>query len=229
MASRALFSVISASAPARAQEFPGDDDWIQARCGALGEPLADAAGDAGADGASDVVGDATAAAGFLARAGERAAFRVRLDANPAPGGMLEPLVWAVAIERNEDPSTYELLALVDGASGEVRLLSNAPATPDDRSDIAETSLGGPWPASSHARVVTAESASGGDADWFLDFLVPLDALIEGGVAPTTTVRVWFGASDGDANLGADVACGDATSTLAAAASRPTTVDPAGDP
>lgn len=229
MRARSLASVAAAGIAglAGAQTFPADGDWIPAYCPEASiPPMNDAEGDA--DGALDVVGTEDDPAAFLARSGDDAAFRVRLDADPAPAGDFADVFFAFAIDTDGTPTTYELMVVLDGAGTELWLYRNDTPVDDDASDVAETAVAGPYDAATRARVVAAGTSEGGDADWFLDLLVPLTAFADQGVGPATPVRVWVGGSDADASLADEVACADGASSLIGAVSPPTTIDPAGD-
>lgn len=221
-----LVGLIAASS-VFAQEFPADDAWVVAYCpGVTHPPLYDFIGDA--EGALDVVGSETTPAGFFARAGEFAAFRMRLNANPAPGGVFSTAAWGVALDTDGDARTVELLVWLDGATSQSWLYRNDTPLDDDPTDVAETAVAGPFSAETHARVMAADSDMGGDADYFLDLVVPVSALEGELVYASTAFRAWFGSSSGTTSLEADLTCGDASASLEPSASLPMTWDPTGD-
>lgn len=197
------------SAPAFAQEFPADADWVVLECGDV--PSFDPVGDdPGATNERDVVGDSEDPAAYLFGNDDHLFFRIRVEADPSQGQGFKPFGWGVELDTDEDTTTYELLAEVDGGGGEVVLRRNTTAqNANDPSDPAEE-LVASWPVDSHARTLEAAddfaSSFAGDEDFFVDFAVDRDVLEQEGVTDETALVLLIGTSSNAQALDADIAC-----------------------
>jgi len=204
--------VLAAGAPARGQTFPAEAGWAPLRCGThvMIDPYRD---QSGATDERDIVGDLGAAAGYSASAGTFLFLRLRLDQDPAPNGKLRPFAWGFEISTDGDPTTYEVLLMVNGSDGEVEIYENTATTrPDDPQDPADQPPVASYPFASHGRSGVADgSGFGGDADYFLDMALPWSALNPLGLTPATPVTIWAGSSSSANALdgpGGDLACHD---------------------
>lgn len=214
--------------------FPPDADWIPFHCGAA--PMTDPQGDDAMFLLDlDVVGDAQDPAGLRVADPNYLYLRIRLDADPAPGGTLGSAAWGYEFDLDNDPATYELLLIVDGITAggpTVAMYANTATTmPDSPADPATTPPLATYPFATNARSIAAPGATlGGTPDFFLDFAVPWTDLVANGVDHTTRVHVWAGSSNMANDLDGDIACHDGTTgapTLDGTASMPEPADPAG--
>lgn len=220
---------------AAAQAFPPDDEWAPLYCGAA--PMRDGVQDeSGAVDDRDLVGDPSDPAGMHASDTQFLFLRLRLDKDPAPGGMLAPFAWGMQIDLDGDVSTYELLLLVDGTgggSGAVRLYRNTmTTTPNDSADPADMPQVAMFALPFHARSRVAPGSSfAGDPDFFLEFAVPWAQLEPLGLGHDTLIFVWAASSSTTARLDGDFACHDGATgepALDDVASDQTVGDPAVD-
>jgi hypothetical protein len=214
---------------ASAQNFPADEAYAVLACGdeAMTDDYRD---EAGAIDERDIVGDSTHAAGYRAADDQFLYLRLRLDQDAAPEGALNPFVWGVEIDVNGDVSDYEILAVVDGVSGNVLLFRNTATTsPNDPTDPADTPAVATYPFSSHGQSsIAAGTGFGDDDDYFLSFALPWSELKPLGLDPDTPVVVWAASSSNANSLNGDFACHDGGSgepTLSGIASDPTVLDP----
>jgi hypothetical protein len=214
---------------ASAQRFPADKEYAVLPCGDLA--MTDRYRDEpGAIDERDLVGDSTHGAGYRAADDEFLYLRLRLDRDAAPGGTLKPFAWGVAIDVNGDPTSYEILGMVDGVSGNVLLFRNTATTsPNDPSDPADTPAVASYPFSSHGRSSTAAGTYfGDDTDYFLSFALPWSELKQLGLDRNTPVMVWAASSSNASSLDGDFACHDGASgqpRLSEIASDRTVLDP----
>ena len=210
--------------------FPPDADWIPFHCGAA--PMTDPQGDDAAFLLDlDVVGDAADPAGLHAADANFLYLRIRLDANPAPANALGSAAWGYEFDLDNDPSTYELLIIVDGITpggGTVAMYANTTTTiPNSPTDPATTPALATYPFAMNARSITAPGSSfGGTPDFFLDFAVPWTDLMAHGLDHATAVRVWAGSSSATDNLNGDIACHDDTTGAATLDGTASTAEPA---
>jgi len=207
----AASSVYAAPPPV---SFPLDANWVPFHCGTA--PMTDPQGDDAMFPLDlDLVGDGQDPAGLRAGDPNYLYLRIRLDADPAPGGTLGSGAWGYEFDLDNNPATYELLAIVDGitAGGPmVVLYANTQTTmPDSPADPATTPPIAMYPFAMNARSVPATGAMlGGTPDFFLDFAVPWTDLAAHGLDHTTNVRVWAGSSNMANDLDGDIACHDGT-------------------
>jgi hypothetical protein len=176
----------------------------------------------------DLVGDPSAAAGYHAADADYLYLRLRVDGDPAPGGALSPFGWGIELDTDGDTSTYEVLIMASGLSGQVILYRNSATTlannPNDPADLPPVAAYGFQ--TNGLSVVAPGSAYGGNGDYFVEMAVPWSDLALVGVFPTTRVRVWAGSSTTDDSLDGDLAChGAGAATLSGLASDPTVPDP----
>jgi hypothetical protein len=157
----------------------------------------------------DLVGSFLSPAGFRAVDDQFLYFRLRLDGNPMQGNRLTQFAWGVELSTDGDPTNYEILIGVDGASETVRLYSNTTTTvPDSPADPADQ-LVMMYPFAANGRLVDAgASLNGGGNDTFLDWAVPWSDLAGLGLARGTLVHLWAASSTNPDRLNGDFACHD---------------------
>ena len=157
----------------------------------------------------DLVGNVLAPAGFRAVDDEFLYFRLRLDGSPMQGNGLTQFAWGVELSTDGDPTDYEILIGVDGASATVRLYSNTTTTvPDSPADPADQLLVS-YPFAQNGRLVDAgPSLNGGGNDTFLDWAVPWSDLAGLGLDRGTLVHLWAASSTNPDRLNGDFACHD---------------------
>jgi hypothetical protein len=218
-----------------ASAFPPDSEYVPFTCDRT--PMADRPQDtAGADGADDVVGDSGNPAGLRASDDQNLYLRLRLEADPAPGGAIVATAWGFAFDLDGDLTNYEVLVSVDGIGGAGNVLvydnstvtvANSPTDPADSPATATFTFG------ANARSVVAGGTRFlGTDDFFLDFQVPWSTLQPLGLDRPTIVSVWAGSSTLPDRLDLDLACHDGAGgapTLDGSTSDDTTGDPAQDP
>lgn len=218
---------------ARAQVvFPADTAFSPLRCG--NAVMTDEFGDDSAfllD--RDVVGSPTSPAALRASDATNLYLRIRVDQDPAPGGVLQPFSWGMELDLDDDLADYELLILVDAITdpaGAVAVYRNTTTTmPNSANDPADLPAAQTYPFAMNARTVVAGSQFGANDDFFIDFAVPWSALIPLGLDRDTPTRVWVASSASANSLNGDFACHVAGAggapTLPGTASDPTTGDP----
>lgn len=229
-----MLAVVALPAAARAQEFPADAAYVPLYCG--DGPMYDGYQDeSGALDERDIVGDDDAPAVLRAADDAYLYLRLRLDADPAPGGALRPFAWGMAIDLDGDTTTYELLMVVDGvgdAGGDVALYRNTTTTlANDPGDPADEPPVAIYDFATHGRSAPAGSSYGDTPDRFLDFAVPWDDLVALGFDRDTPTYVWAASSSTATSLNGDFACHDGASgepSLDEIASDGTVADPAVD-
>jgi hypothetical protein len=211
-------AIVAAPNVAKAVTFPADAAWIPLTRG--GMPYFDVLGDGVNE--RDVVGDATHPSAYVYQDTTNFYFRLRLDKTPLKGdGTFSPFGWGCAIDTDKNTSTMEFIAMVngitnmgpDGNPDQVEYDYNPTPVADSSSDIAEVTVAtfataGP---SGYARAVLADSMLGGDADYFIDFAIPLSTMRSPpvttpptpGIATTTTLSFACGSSNNAQRLNAD--------------------------
>lgn len=229
-------AIVLAGAPAGAATFPSDASYVPLRCG--GGVMTDPLGDAPpALGERDLVGDGNAPAGLRASDAQFLYLRIRVDQDPAPGGVVRPFAWGMAFDLDGNRATYELLITVDGiasSSGTVSVFKNSATTlADDPADPADLPAVATMSFASAARTTGAGTTNGGNPDFFVDIAVPWTTLAPLGLDRGTPTYVWAGSSSVANALDGDIACHDGRTggkaRLGATSSDPTTGDPARDP
>jgi hypothetical protein len=229
-------SAVVAPAAHAAITFPPDDSYIPLRCGqaVMTDPLGD---QAPALDERDVVGDGTAPAGLRAGDAQYLYLRIRLDRDPAPGGVVRPYAWGMEFDLDGDRTTYELLITADGIAspdGTVSVFSNDTTTlANELADPADAPAAMTSAFADAARTVGAGTTNGGNADFFVDIAVPWTVLAPLGLDRGTRTYVWVGSSSVANALDGDIAChdgrGGGAARLDGTASDPTTGDPTRDP
>ncbi len=206
VAALVLTHVVSASA----QQFPGDDaygPWPCPDTGVMTDPFHD---ESGATFERDLVGDTAAPTGLRATDPDFLYVRLRVDEDPAPGGIPRPWAWGLLIDTNNDPSIYEVMLAADGGGGgTVSIYLNTSGTPGDARDPPDFPSVSVHPWNERARAVAAPGSSyGGTPDYFVDFAFSWSELAGVGIGPATPVRVWAATSSGSATTGmtGDFAC-----------------------
>jgi len=216
--------------------FPPDSDYVPFTCDRT--PMGDRPADtAGAVASEDVVGDSGNPAGLRASDDQNLYLRLRVEGDPAPGGVLGASAWGFAFDLDGDLTNYEVLVMIDntaGAGGNVLVYRNTTITvansPDDPADSPAAAS---FTFAANARTVVAGgSRFQGTDDFFIDFQVPWSSLVPLGLDKPTPVSVWAGSSTVPDALDLDLACHDdatGTATLDGSSSDDTTGDPAQDP
>jgi len=227
-----MFGGVASAAPVT---FPVDSQYKPLFCG--GGPMYDGYRDQpGFLDEDDVVGTALLPAALRASDATYLYVRIRLDADPAPSQTPKPSSWGVELDLDGDPTTYELLMLVDGIAGnnKVELFTNHTVTlANDPNDPADQPPVATYTFANNARTIVAPmSNTGANPDYFLDFALPWTDLIAAGLNHDTATRLWVASSSSADSLNGDFACNDGAGGavhLNAADSDPTTGDPANDP
>lgn len=193
-------------ASARGQTFPATFAPLYCQRGVMIDGYRD---QSGAIDDRDIVGTVDRPAGFRAVDPQFLYFRMRLDASATQGNGLTRFAWGFELSTDGDPTDYEILISVDGASGTVRLYSNTATTvPDSPTDPADQLIM-TYPFAQNGRVVDAgPSIFGGGNDSFIDMAVPWTDLATLGLAPTSIVTIWAATSTNPDRLNGDFACHD---------------------
>jgi hypothetical protein len=157
----------------------------------------------------DLVGTVAHPAGFHAVDGQFLYLRLRLDASPMQGNGLSPFAWGFELSTDGDPTNYEILISVDGASGTVRLYRNSVTTNPDSPEDPADELVMSYPFAQNARLLDAgASLFGGGSDTFVELAVPWSDLQMVGLTPGSLVTVWAASSTNPDRLNGDFACHD---------------------
>jgi len=214
--------------PAAAQPFPPESAWQPFYCGdrVMRDALED---EPGAVDERDLVGDDDEPAGLRAADQDYFYLRLRLDADPQAGAALRPFAWGMAFDLDLDRTSYELLIMADGVTGQVNLFENSVVTlVDDPTDPADEPPIATYPYADAGRSAAATSDFGGDEDRVLDLAVPWQDLEPLGLVPETELRAWAASSSSSNRLDGDFAChdgGSGTPRLGDIASDRTAADP----
>jgi uncharacterized protein (TIGR03382 family) len=201
-----LFSLIARAAPA----VPPDDEYVAWRCGdgsVMDDPQAD---DAAFLGDLDIVGADIAPAALRAVDDTFLYLRIRLDDDPAPGGVPNAGgVWGFEFDLDGNPTDYELLIVADATTAnpivavytnDTVTIPNSPADPADRPPAAM------YPFDAAAGSLATSTTTGGTPDYFLDIVVPWEDLEPLGLHPDSVVSVWVASSSVSDALNGDFAC-----------------------
>ena len=222
-----LARVASAAPP-----VPPDDAYVPWRCGD-GSIASDAQGDDPPDflGDLDLVGETTATAASRASDDTYLYLRIRLDEDPAPGGVPNPGgAWGVEFDLDGNLRDYELLIMADARpaqpvvavyTNDTVTQANSPADPADAPAVKTYAF------AAAAGSKATSTTYGGTPDYFLDIVVPWADLEPLGLHPNTLTRVWVASSSQSDALDGDFMChrpGDGTFTLDGDASRGGTGD-----
>ena len=223
------------SSAASAATFPADSAFVPLHCG--GNVMTDGFADDPAflkD--RDLVGDGNAPTGLRAADAQFLYLRIRLDADPAPGGSVHAFSWGMEFDLDGDRTTYELLILAEGiagAAGSVSVFTNHTTTlANDPNDPADLPAAATFTFAANARSISTSTTNGGTPDFFIDLAIPWTALTPLGLDRDTRIHVWAGSSSTANSLDGDLAChggGGGAPQLDGTASDPTTGDPARDP
>jgi hypothetical protein len=202
-----LVSVSAAAAPA----VPPDDAYVPWLCGdrqSMWDPQAD---DASFLGDLDIVGTpGVAPAALRASDDDNLYLRIRLDDDPAPGGVPTPGgVWGVEFDLDGDLRNYELLITADTRPAQpiVAIYTNDEVTTQNTPlDPADTPAAFTYPFADRASSTATSTTSGGTPDYFLDIVVPWNDLATVGLTPHRRTFVWVASSDASTFLDGDFAC-----------------------
>jgi MYXO-CTERM domain-containing protein len=217
-------------AAARGQTFPATFAPLFCQRGFMIDGYRD---QAGAIDDRDLVGTTDRPAGFRAVDAQFLYLRLRLDGSPVQGSGLTQFAWGFEFDTDGDPTTYEILIAVDGASQVVGLYSNPTTTvPDSPADPADQLIMS-YPFAQYGRVVDAGPSifGGGGTDSFLDMAVPWSDLGMLGLGPASLAAIWAASSTNPDRLNGDFACHDGGGagnipSLSGTRPAPTAVDPA---
>jgi uncharacterized protein (TIGR03382 family) len=202
-----LVPLAAAAAPA----VPPDDAYVPWLCGD-GQAMTDAqADDADFLGDLDLVGTpAVAPAALRASDDDNLYLRIRLDDDPAPGGVPNPGgLWGVEFDLDGDLRTYEVLITADTRPAQpiVAIYTNDQVTTRNTPlDPADTPAAFTYPFADRAGSRATSTTSGGTPDYFLDIVVPWDDLAAVGLTPHRRTFVWVASSDASTFLDGDFAC-----------------------
>lgn len=191
---------------ARGQSFPTTYAPLYCQRGVMVDGYRD---QNGAVDERDLVGTVAHPAGFHAVDGQFLYLRLRLDASPMQGNGLTPFAWGFELSTDGDPSNYEILIAVDGASATVRLYRNSVTTVPDSPEDPADQLVMSYPFAQNGQLVDAgASLFGGGNDTFIDLAVPWSDLQTVGLTPGSLVTVWAASSTSPDRLNGDFACHD---------------------
>jgi hypothetical protein len=181
----ALLLATTATARAQAPDFDAVA-WKPLDCGA-GDPAGDES-----PAAVDLVGDAAHLSAFNAHDASFVYFRFRVDGDPDGSGGFASYAWNALMQvPSGDAFQYQYELSLNGKSNTVEVWANTQAEDIDFSplfnDPAEVKLfsQAAMTAPLARRVATGDGSSfGGNADWFVDFAVPVQGLVDAGVIAT---------------------------------------------
>jgi hypothetical protein len=204
---------------ARAATFPADGAaWVPLLQG--GTPMGDSATD-GANEGREIVGSAAEPAIYVYRDATDFFVRLRLTVDVTDGAGLLPHAWGVLIDTDGNLDNYEFALIADGITDNILLSVNTiqatAGSPVDPPETTPSSVAWDATAGGNGRVVASASY------YFLDFSVPITALVNAGLGLDLSLRFVGGTSNVAQGLSVDLAGNDSTSdpfTLAAAASDP---------
>jgi uncharacterized protein (TIGR03382 family) len=204
-------TLVLGSAAAHAATFPDDASYRPLRCG--GAVMTDPIGDQPPSlDERDLVGDAAAPAGLRAADAQFLYLRIRLEGDPAPGGVVQPFAWGMAFDLDGDRSTYELLVTADGIAapaGTVSVFTNNTTTlANSPADLADAPAAATFPFADAARTIAIASTTSDTVDYYLDLAIPWTTLAPLGLDRATPTYVWAGSSTVANALDGDLACHD---------------------
>lgn len=190
--------------------FPAqDEDWEPLTH--KGQPLTDVTGDYVDH--RDIVGSSSAPSVYAYRDADFLYFRMRLDADPQLSSTnFNDYGWGVEFDGDKDSDDYEAIATLNGFASpdQVELYENLiQATPNSPRDLSESFIAS-FVASKHARVELADSSINGDADYFVDWAIPLRELGYTQVDIARPLRFVFGTTELVNTLSRDLLNGTST-------------------
>ena len=191
-AALALLATLAGAARAGAQTNP-DFDAVSWR--ALGCPAADLTSDT-SPGAVNFVGNATFPAAYYAFDASYLYFRYRMDRDPAGSGGFAQFAWTALMQvESGNPFQYQYQVSLEGSTDDIEIWHNTVASDIDFSplfhDDSEVKLfSQPYKLANGSTVNTTPLARrlatgdgsnfGNDTNYFVDFAVPVSALIGAG-------------------------------------------------
>jgi uncharacterized repeat protein (TIGR01451 family) len=187
IAALALVLALTTAARAQAPDFDAAA-WKPLDCG-VGDPAGDET-----PGAVDLVGDAGHLSAFYAYDASFVYFRYRVNADPSGSGGFASYAWTALMQvPSGDPFQYQYELSLNGKSNTVEVWANTHAEDIDFSplfnDPAEVQLFSlaavTLPLARHV-VASDGSSFGGNPDYFVDFAVPVSALVAKGVIATAS-------------------------------------------
>jgi hypothetical protein len=202
----ALTGTASAAPP-----VPADDAFVPWRC-KDGSIASDPQGDDPPDflGDLDLVGERTATVASRASDDDYLYLRIRLDEDPAPGGVPNPGgAWGVELDLDGDLRDYELLIMADARPAQpvVAVYTNQTVTQANSPlDPADAPAARSYAFADAAASVATSTTYGGTPDYFLDIVVPWADLEPLGLHPDTFTRVWVASSSRSDALDGDFMC-----------------------
>jgi uncharacterized protein (TIGR03382 family) len=194
-----------------AAAVPPDDAYVPWLCGD-GQAMTDAqADDVDFLGDLDIVGTpGVAPAALRAYDDDNLYLRIRLDDDPAPGGVPNPGgVWGMEFDLDGDLRNYEILITADTRPAQpiVAIYTNDDVTTQNTPlDPADTPAAFTYPFADQAGSIATSTTSGGTPDYFLDIAVPWADLATVGLTPHRRTFVWVASSDASTFLDGDFAC-----------------------
>ena len=214
----------------QATVFPPAASWIPIQQADLN------IGDIETDGANngrEIVGSSSLPAVFIFADDLEFSVRLRLNSDPTSGSNVRPFGWGLLIDTDGNFNAYEFSVMIDGTGNPRRVVfaqNTSPGTTGSPQDTAETELSSipiNMAVGGNVAVSVADSTIGGDADFFLDFSVPLSALKNAGITLSRPLRIFAGTSSSANSLSVDLAgtgVAPGAGTLALAASDPAYLD-----
>jgi large repetitive protein len=199
-----------------------------------GAPLFDVTGDE-SPASTDIVGNSTFPAAYVAYDGENVYFRLRLNSDPRNNALtsFRNFAWGVLINTTGTAGTYDWLFNVDGLNNRVSLIRNTVKLENSWNDPAEGTGGGnPNYAQSitnfdFARVTPADSNFGGDPDYFIDWFLPASVVFSFlGINASSQIRIVDFTSANSNNYNKDSLRVDEGFSFSSAISDPLTPDQA---
>ncbi|HWP65999.1 MAG TPA: hypothetical protein VNO26_08815 [Candidatus Limnocylindria bacterium] len=134
----------------------------------------------------DLAGDATYPAIYIAHDADYAYFRYRVDGDPSGPGTFAQYSWTALMQVPwGDPFRYQYQLSLNGKDETVEIWENTVASVIDFAPLFQDSsevLLFSAPSAGLARIAPAGDGSsfGGTPDWFVDFAVPVPALVQAG-------------------------------------------------
>lgn len=175
--------------------FPSNGQFTPILLG--GAPLFDVTGDE-SPASTDIVGNSTFPAAYVAYDGENVYFRIRLNADPRNNALtsFRNFAWGVLINTTGTAGTYDWLFNVDGLNNRVSLIRNTVKLVNSWNDPAEGTGGGnpnyaqPITNFDFARVTPADSNFGGNPDFFIDWFLPASVVFSFlGIDSSSQIRI----------------------------------------